>query len=216
MATVELSTRQQQAFRSLGAAEPVPGTPLPDGPVLRDLTTLLRCDGVHVALTDLEGCVVQSVQLPRTLPLPDPTAAGPPSLGLRWAADRFDVLVAGFPSGPAHRVELTLVRHGRPFGECDVAVLRLVEPVVARLFREAPTPHLPGELTAQERRVLQLVADGGSNAEIAERMGIAPSTVRKHLEHAFPKLGVSNRLGAALAFEGRTTTDPPSRSSTFA
>lgn len=216
MATVELSTRQQQAFRSLGAAEPVPGTPLPDGVVLRDLTALLRCDGVRVTLTDRAGCVVRSVQLPRTLLLPGPAPAGPPHLGLRWGADRFDVLVAGFPSGPAHCVELTLVRHGRPFGECDVAVLRLVEPVLARFFREAPAPHLPDELTAQERRVLQLVADGGSNAEIAERMGIAPSTVRKHLEHAFPKLGVSNRLGAALAFEARTAVGSRSRSSIFA
>jgi DNA-binding NarL/FixJ family response regulator len=39
-------------------------------------------------------------------------------------------------------------------------------------------------------------------------MCIAPSTVRKHLEHAFPKLGVTNRLAAAMAFEGRPLPDP--------
>ncbi len=47
-----------------------------------------------------------------------------------------------------------------------------------------------------------------SNAQIADRLCIAPSTVRKHLEHIFPKLGVTNRLAAAMAFEGRELPDP--------
>ena len=56
--------------------------------------------------------------------------------------------------------------------------------------------------------MLQLVAVGQSNAEIAARLSIAPCTVRKHLEHIFPKLGVTNRLAAAVAFEGRRLPDP--------
>ena len=42
-------------------------------------------------------------------------------------------------------------------------------------------------------------------------MGIASCTVRKHLEHAYPKLGVTNRFAAALAFEGRRQETPADR-----
>ena len=114
-----------------------------------------------------------------------------------------DALLLGYRNGPDHVVQVALDRRRRPVHRRDVAVLRLLEPVLGRLFGEPPAPHLPPELTVQERRVLRLVAAGHSNTEIAERIGVAPCTVRKHLEHAFPKLGVTNRLAAVRAFEGR-------------
>jgi DNA-binding NarL/FixJ family response regulator len=40
------------------------------------------------------------------------------------------------------------------------------------------------------------LADGCSNAEIAERLTIAPTTVRKQLENIYAKLGVRNRTAA--------------------
>jgi hypothetical protein len=52
------------------------------------------------------------------------------------------------------------------------------------------------------------VAAGFSNAEIGERMFIAPCTVRKHLENAYRKLGVTNRLAAVLALQGGRLPDP--------
>jgi ATP/maltotriose-dependent transcriptional regulator MalT len=51
--------------------------------------------------------------------------------------------------------------------------------------------------------VLTNVAAGFSNREIAERLSVAPSTVRKHLEHAYRKLGVSSRQAAIAALQGR-------------
>jgi DNA-binding CsgD family transcriptional regulator len=51
-------------------------------------------------------------------------------------------------------------------------------------------------LTPREREVLGLVAEGLTNAEIARRLWVAPSTVAKHLEQAYPKLGVHNRTAA--------------------
>ena len=52
------------------------------------------------------------------------------------------------------------------------------------------------EVTAREREVLAWVARGKTNAEIARRLWLAPSTVGKHLENVYAKLGVSTRTAA--------------------
>ena len=46
------------------------------------------------------------------------------------------------------------------------------------------------------------MAAGLSNAEIAEDNSIAVSTVRKHLENAYRKLGVTNRMAAIARLRG--------------
>ena len=51
------------------------------------------------------------------------------------------------------------------------------------------------------------VATGASNAEIAQAMFIAPSTVRKHLEHVYAKLGVHTRLEALAVLRGSDEPD---------
>jgi len=53
------------------------------------------------------------------------------------------------------------------------------------------------QLTAREAEVLQWIANGKTNREIAEILGISPRTINKHLEQLFPKLGVENRTAAA-------------------
>ena len=52
-------------------------------------------------------------------------------------------------------------------------------------------------LSAREREVLELVAKGSSNAEIAERLCLSVGTVRKHLDNVYAKLGVHTRTAAA-------------------
>jgi DNA-binding CsgD family transcriptional regulator len=52
-------------------------------------------------------------------------------------------------------------------------------------------------LTPREREILGLVAEGRTNAEIAERLCVSPGTVRRHLENIFRKLGVHTRTAAA-------------------
>src|SRR5437763_15153820 len=51
-------------------------------------------------------------------------------------------------------------------------------------------------LTAREIEVLQLLAFGHTNRDIAEKLLISPDTVKTHLEHIFEKLGASDRTAA--------------------
>lgn len=57
-----------------------------------------------------------------------------------------------------------------------------------------------GELSAQERRVLALVAEGKTNKEIALAMHLSPKTVKNYLSHVFQKLQVTRRSEAAARF----------------
>lgn len=55
------------------------------------------------------------------------------------------------------------------------------------------------ELSESEREVLQYIATGKSNQEIAAALGIAESTVKFHVNSILSKLGVNNRTQAAIA-----------------
>lgn len=57
-------------------------------------------------------------------------------------------------------------------------------------------------LTRREREVLSWVARGKTNAQVAELLWLSPSTVRKHLENVYPKLGVNTRTAAVASFLG--------------
>jgi DNA-binding NarL/FixJ family response regulator len=61
----------------------------------------------------------------------------------------------------------------------------------------APRPRAPGELTAREQEVLDLVALGMSNARIAASLVISEKTVGHHVSRILAKLGVQNRTEAA-------------------
>ena len=55
-------------------------------------------------------------------------------------------------------------------------------------------PHGLGSLTRAEAEVVRLVADGGTNREVAGRLFLSPHTVNTHLRSAFSKLGVRSRV----------------------
>ena len=54
------------------------------------------------------------------------------------------------------------------------------------------------ELTKSERDVLRLLAEGLQNAQIAERLYLAPKTVRNNVSSILTKLNVADRTEAAL------------------
>ena len=57
-------------------------------------------------------------------------------------------------------------------------------------------------LTARESQVLAWVARGKTNPEVAEMLWVSPTTVRKHLENVYAKLGVHTRTAAVTRFLG--------------
>jgi len=60
----------------------------------------------------------------------------------------------------------------------------------------------PGNLSTKERRILEGVAAGQLNKEIASTLSISEKTVRNQLTAIYQKLGVSTRAEAAIFFEG--------------
>jgi DNA-binding CsgD family transcriptional regulator len=66
------------------------------------------------------------------------------------------------------------------------------------LDEQRPLP----QLTVRECEILELVAEGHTNGEIAGRLWISPGTVRKHLENVYAKLGVHTRTAAAALLSG--------------
>lgn len=111
----------------------------------------------------------------------------------------------------------TFLDEGLPLAEllrCSAAqgvTLAYVKRLLAAFFASPPCPSHESDsglaaddqqrpiepLTQREMEVLRLVAGGYSNRDIASRLSIATSTVKKHLGNIFAKLGARNRTQAA-------------------
>jgi DNA-binding NarL/FixJ family response regulator len=78
--------------------------------------------------------------------------------------------------------------------------------------RGAATPTDPlDELTDREREILELVAQGLSNKEIAQRLYLTEKTIKHHMTNILQKLQVRNRVEAAMLAQRSNLRPPPTR-----
>lgn len=70
--------------------------------------------------------------------------------------------------------------------------------LLAHVRAESSGPSLLAKLTEREQALLELVAEGNTNKEIAAELDLAEKTVKNSLSHLFRKLGVDRRTQAAV------------------
>ena len=219
MADIVLTARQQDSLRHLMALEAVPGVP-PPRTVIDLVDRLVPSDSIEIDLADASGHLVEQLATSSASVLEDlEVYVVPLALGLvhhrrRPGTGAFlhhhgsaDGVTLGFRRGPDHVVQLAMDRWTRTFTDEDLALLRMISPALERLMRSEPTSCLSASLTSTERRALQVVASGRSNAEIAADLFVSVATVRKHLENTYRKLGVHNRMAAVVVLEGHAVPD---------
>jgi len=89
-----------------------------------------------------------------------------------------------------------LLQQVRAAGVAPDYVASLLELLGAPAAPAAPLPHYIEPLSERELEILRLIADGRSNDEIAAQLYVALSTVKKHINHIYDKLGVTSRTQA--------------------
>ncbi|WP_420457899.1 helix-turn-helix domain-containing protein [Neolewinella sp.] len=76
----------------------------------------------------------------------------------------------------------------------------------AMASQDSPTPVASNELTDKEREVLEQIAAGHSNKEVAARLFVSVSTVKSHINSIYRKLGVTDRRAVVEAWEEQNST----------
>jgi DNA-binding NarL/FixJ family response regulator len=89
-----------------------------------------------------------------------------------------------------------------------------VTPRVLAIYRTTVLPQArrqerAAELTDREHDVLRLIAEGATNAEIAERLHVSGGTVKSHVGSIFTKLGVRDRAAAIVFAYQHGIASPP-------
>ena len=151
----------------------------------------LRCDRAgEDMLRAFWPVAAEGAALPAELRgLADGAQAGPPGVRRTLIMEH---------AGERLRVEATAVGKGRT----QFHLWREVLPGVVESPSAVEEATSDG-LTQREREVALLVADGLRSREVAERLTIAPQTVKSHLKTIFDKLGVRNRVELARRLANR-------------
>lgn len=133
-------------------------------------------DGMVSAISDIDptGTFVAGAELPDGIEVPPVEAPGALGEAITVRLDHSPFLIRSA---------------GDPAADDDGGMVVLVQPI-------ATDDPVLLSLTPRQRQVLSALADGCTNVQIARRLDIAESTVKKHLEHIFDILEVDNRVAA--------------------
>jgi DNA-binding NarL/FixJ family response regulator len=117
----------------------------------------------------------------------------------QFLVDGFRAGAIGFVRSDVGRLELlsTLARALAGESVVDPAAARLLIERMAAESDLAPRA-TPERLTPRELEILQLIAQGRTNREIATRLIVAVGTIKIHVEHILGKLGAADRTQAAV------------------
>jgi DNA-binding NarL/FixJ family response regulator len=161
-------------------------------------------EALELAAQHAPDVVLMDLRMPRmdgTEAIRRLAAQGIPSIALTTYADDASVLGAlragarGYLTKDAGAGEIKAAVEAVARGEAalDPAIQHHVLAAVS-----APAPELPDELTPREAEVLALIAEGLTNAEIAERLVVSTATVKSHVNHLFAKIGARDRAQAVV------------------
>lgn len=95
----------------------------------------------------------------------------------------------------------------------DVVPPALTGTLLSHIAQQAAVRRVPGvaeavRMTKREREIMNLIAEGLSNKEIAQRLSIATYTVKSHVHNILEKLALHSRLQIA-AYTHKTGAEPP-------
>jgi DNA-binding NarL/FixJ family response regulator len=189
----------RSGLRSMLAAEGLDVIEARSGPTAIELVAAARPD---VVLMDLHMPEMSGVEATRVLA--DTTAV--PVVMLTISAEDGDVVDAvragarGYVLKDASVEEIVTSVRAAAAGDAWVTP-RVAGPLLAHVRSEdaaAAAGPPPDELSARERQVLRLIAGGRDNAAIGRELHLSDGTVRKYVSSIFAKLGVGNRVEAAV------------------
>jgi DNA-binding NarL/FixJ family response regulator len=117
----------------------------------------------------------------------------------RSIVDGFRAGITCFVRSDVGRLELLAALHRALAGESVIDPVAATE-LIMRMAAESEisSRSIPDPLTPREVEILQLVAQGRTNREIAGRLIVAVGTIKIHVEHILGKLGAADRTQAAV------------------
>jgi DNA-binding NarL/FixJ family response regulator len=186
----------RSGLRSMLAAEGLDVSEARSGRAAIDLVAAVRPD---VVLMDLHMPEMSGIEATRVLA--ETTAV--PVVMLTISAHDADVVEAvragarGYVLKDASLEEILAAVRAAAAGDAWVTP-RVAGPLLARVRTQPDAPPPAAELSARERQVLRFIAGGMDNAAIGREMHLSDGTVRKYVSSILAKLGVDNRVEAAV------------------